>query len=426
MPFGMRSRNSSDPGPWQAYPAAIGRWSWLFLCGLMPISGDWITIPLVVAVAALLLSRIGRPFNPDWGILWPLFLFYGLHVLGMAWSTDIDFGLFDLQIKLGLVLLPLAATGFRADQGGSAMRQSMVAFSAGTMVAIMLGLGKALACFGQHGWIECFTQSYLSYDLHPSYAAWYTVWAILYWVHALATGTVPARWVPPVLAFLFFALSFSVMLASKSGLIGLLLVLVVAVLLILRNLTGGARWLAFGALAFSVALPGWLLSSVIMARTTAAVKAVERVSDERPGEEAATVDGNDERLAAWTCSWSLIKENPAGAGTGDIKHALVGCYETMGAREAAERRLNSHSQFLQGGVALGWAGLLSAVLLAVVPLWQALRRRDLLLGVFVLLFMLNAAIESVLEVQAGVVFFALFPALMARDRSLSVEPTPRP
>lgn len=395
----------------------MGRWSWLLLCALLPVSGEWIAIPLVLAVVALFVSRVGRPFTFDRHVLWPLFAFYALHVLGMAWSTDVDFGLFDLQIKLGLVLLPLAAAALAADHGTSALRESMVAFAAGTVVAIILGLNKAFTCFGERGWMECFTQSYLSFDLHPSYAAWYAAWAMTYWSYALITGQLAANWRWPVIAFLVIASAFTVMLASKSGLLCLALVLVMVVAMIVRRLSGGLRWKVLLALLVMIAVPGFLLAPVLASRTGAAIRSVERLLN-GTADIYNSDNGNDERLVAWMCSTELIRQDAIGAGTGDIKHALVACYEAKGARHAADRRLNSHSQFLQGGVALGWIGLASALLVGLVPLWIAVRRRGMLLTVFMLLFLLNAAIESVLEVQAGVVFFALVLGLLAsRERS---------
>src|SRR5690606_6032522 len=124
-----------------------------------------------------------------------------------------------------------------------------------------------------------------------------------------------------------------------------------------------------------------------------------------------SADGNDLRMVAWTCSVQCLRTGPWGAGTGDIKHALMDCYGAKGATEAAKRDLNSHSQFLQGAVALGWPGLLSTLLLALVPLLRGWRDRNVPLLVFMALFVVNAAVESVLEVQAGVLFFGLFIGL---------------
>jgi len=389
----------------------LGRWSWSLLCLLLPVSGAWITIPLVVAVAALLLSRIGRPFAVDRELLWPLGLFYLLHAIGMAWSTDVDFGLFDLQIKLGLVLLPLAAAALLAERT-EALRESMTAFAIGCVLAVGLSLAKAFECHAENGWIECFTQSYLSFDLHPSYAAWYTVWALLFWGHALITGKVPARWRWAVVLFLMVALVFAVMLASKSGLLCLAVVAAFLVALAVRRLKGALRWKVLLGMAVLLAVPAFVLAPVIAMRIGSAVEQTRGMLD--GSTDIYTSDnGNAERLVAWACSARLIRRDPIGAGTGDIKHALVECYESRGATAAARLRLNSHSQFLQGGVALGWAGLVAALLVALVPLVQAVRRRQALVAMFMLLFTFNAAIESVLEVQAGVVFFGLFLGLFA-------------
>lgn len=402
---------------YQAMAGRAGFWAWSVMCALLPVSGEVITLPLVISVLLLLLARIGRPLSlgPRWP--WPLYAFYALHVIGMMWTTDVAFGLFDLQIKSALIVLPFAAVALLAEQGGRVLRHSMAAFAVGTVVAFGLGLAKALICFGEKGWIECFTQSYLSYDLHPSYAAWYTVWALAYWAHALINGTVEARWRWAVFVLLVLSLAFSVMLASKSGLLGLALVLLVIVVLVLRRSSGRSRLVTLVALSAAIIIPGYLLAPVIASRAGSAVNSVQRLLH-GTADVYASDNGNDERLVAWICSAELIRNDAIGAGTGDIKHALVACYTAKGAVHAAERRLNSHSQFLQGGVALGWAGLVAALLVALVPLWTAVRGRDLLHGVFMLLFILNAAIESVLEVQAGVVFFALFLGLLsARERS---------
>ena len=139
----------------------------------------------------------------------------------------------------------------------------------------------------------------------------------------------------------------------------------------------------------------------------------------RAGDPAiyASTEGNEERLVAWSCSIDLLKQHPLGSGTGDIKNDLVACYEAKGATAAAERRLNSHDQFLQSGVALGWLGLIVSLLVALIPLVLGIQRRDGLMILFTLLFLLNAAVESLLEVQAGVVFFAVFMGLLTAQRN---------
>jgi hypothetical protein len=133
-------------------------------------------------------------------------------------------------------------------------------------------------------------------------------------------------------------------------------------------------------------------------------------------------EGSALRMVAWTCSLDRLEMEPFGAGTGDIKHALMGCYVEKGATEAAKRHLNSHSQILQGAVALGWPGLIACVLLVLAPLMSAWKGRNWMLALFMLLFLVNALVESVLEVQAGVLFFALFLGLLFQERSSRADP----
>lgn len=391
---------------------AASRWAWLLLCFIAPLSGGWVPVPQALALVLLLLRAVAVRPSVDAALLWPFGAFYALHLLGLAWSTDLGFGLFDLQIKLGLVLLPLAAIAVK-EVLPDALRRSMVAFTLGLLAAFALSLLKALQCRMSGGGAECFAQSAISFDLHPSYAAWYAVWALAYWGDAVLRGAIIApdeRWlvgaaVPALLAHV-------ALMASKSGIIGLALVGLFLVVLALMHAHGRMRWMVPFVAAIGMVMGLLLGGERIAARMGAAKDALDRAM---AGDAtlAASEEGSAMRLMAWGCSVDLLKEHPLGVGTGDVKNELVACYAAKGAEPAATRRLNSHSQFLQGGAALGWPGVLVMLALALVPLALAVKRRSAALGLFALLFIVNAAVESVLEVQAGVVLMGLFMGLLA-------------
>lgn len=385
-------------------------WAMLLVCALLPVSGAWLPVLLALATVLLLVTAWRVRPSLNWRVLWPLGAFYALHIIGLAWTDDLAFGLFDLQVKIGLVLLPVAAAAFLALRP-TGMQRAMAAFTFGNMVAMALSLIGAWRCQAAGG-EGCFSQSALSFDLHPSYAAWYACWCVAYAGHRLL-GDSPMKaferwcWIASMAALSAFV----VLLASKSGVLGLGLV---AVWLGARVVTRSGAVIritllvAVGVIAIAAIRGG----SVVMARMQAALDAVELA---RAGDPAiyTSAGGSEMRLVAWMCSAERIAKDPLGAGTGDIKHALADCYADKGATPALERKLNSHSQFLQGGVALGWSGLLLTLATALVPLAFALRRRDGLMALFGLLYLLNAAVESVLEVQAGVVFYALMLGLLA-------------
>lgn len=388
------------------------RVAWLLLCLLLPISGAWLPVPMAVATVLLLVLAWRMRPAVDWRTLWPVSALYGLHVLGMGWSTDLGFGLFDLQIKAGLVLLPFAGAAFVALRSGGS-HESMVAFTVGNAMAFALSLANAWYCKANGG-DGCFSQSALSFDLHPSYAAWYACWTVAYSGHRLLNEKglglrERALWIGAALVMAVFI----VMLASKSGALGLGLVLIwLAVSAVRRFATAGRVAVVVAAALAAVAASRG--GTVVKERMQAALDAVELAHAGDPAIYSSS-GGSEMRLVAWICSAELISSDPLGAGTGDVKHALVGCYEAKGAAPALERRLNSHSQFLQGGVALGWLGLLLTLATVLVPLVVGLCRRHALLTLFALLYLLNAAVESVLEVQAGVAFVGILLGLLAAN-----------
>lgn len=412
---------------WQGRAALIGRLFLLLAFAALPVKGAFVPLPLVIGIVLLLPQVMAFGTLRDKGLLLLPVLYYLLHVLGMAWSTDIAFGLFDLEVKLSLLLLPLVAAGMRSSAGKDILRSAMTAFSVGLMLALLICVYSSLNCYANIGWTECFTQSYLSAYIHPSYMAWFACWALFYWgyelLNAKEEGLFARR---SAMVFMPLLLIFIVMLSSKSGLIGLGLVLLILVVHAARMLPRKTfAWLLL-ALLVSTALPVALLSRVIEARVGEAIHAVRETPSAEPSavQEQSSSSG---RLTVWKCSVQCIRTSPWGAGTGDIKHALMECYEQKHAGTAILHKLNSHSQILQSGVALGWPGLLLVCGLMLIPLAIAILRKDVFLSIFSLLFILNGTIESVLEVQAGVVFFILFfVVLVRRSCMLESKPIDRP
>lgn len=366
--------------------------AWLLLCLLLPISGNLVPVPLAITLVLVAATCWWVRPNVDWKALWPCFAWYFLHVLGMLWTTDVAFGLFDLQVKLGLVLLlPAGAAVLRLNP--AILRHAMVAFTIGIGLSMVLGFQKAFACWASTGVPSCFAQSTLSYELHPSYAAWYACWAMAWWGYGLVKGHWGRRKSLLVGGVMMLLLVWIMLLASKSGVIGAALVVVWLVILGMRQLKGRARLVMLGSVAGAILIAVWAQGALVMARMHASKVALEQAFRGDPA-IVSSVDGNDMRLVTWGCSIDRLEAEPWGSGTGDIKHALMGCYLAKNAIPAAEHNLNSHSQFLQGAVALGWPGLLLSLLLVLVPLVLAIQRRNGLLLVFLLLYVVNAAVDS--------------------------------
>jgi len=119
------------------------------------------------------------------------------------------------------------------------------------------------------------------------------------------------------------------------------------------------------------------------------------------------------RLAAWKASAGVIRNNWAtGTGTGDDRDALKSEYARQGLSFALEEELNAHSQFLQTFITLGLGGLVALSASLFLPLWRCRHTANRFYAAFLALVILNCMIESVFELQAGVVFYAFFNSLL--------------
>jgi O-antigen ligase len=124
------------------------------------------------------------------------------------------------------------------------------------------------------------------------------------------------------------------------------------------------------------------------------------------------------RIAVWKASWAILREHPLGVGTGDVVPELMLRYECKGVTYAAERRLNPHNQWLQAGVAFGWPGILVLTWAFFSVFLWAWKERDVKVLLCLALVLFHASVESVLEVQRGVVFILwMFMSLAPAHRS---------
>jgi len=396
----------------------------------MPLWPDILPALLVLLVIALLPWQrpfTGLPFasldgsSPlPWVLLW-----YAIHVLGMVWSTNSNHGWFDLEVKLLAALIPILFMGapdvWRRYR--TAVLRCFLWASALTMLFLMLRAGwlfqaeLRLRATGHYPdglpYTNIFYSSYFSPWLHPSYLAMYAVFALA--VSAFAVSREDrSRWshlaegrILPALLVVGVVLS-----ASKIGWSALVL-LAAQVLGVRWKEANVRRWLLMGALSTAAFFTVLLVSFAGMrGKITEAWAALQ-------GTEDTAHDSSAARRLVWSSAAALIAEHPwVGSGTGDVKDELVRTYADRQYTYPLEHRLNAHSQFLQTAVALGIPAALVLLASVLVPLVFAFRRRQHLFAAFLVLTAINWSVESMLEVQAGVIFFVFFAALLT-DRPQS-------
>lgn len=401
-------------GPTGAFRDANGAWAtgaFIALAFLMPLFPAVLPVVLVTGVVALLVRHRGQWQRPDlrtcWGTAMPwAFLLYVWHVLGMAWSTDMDYGAFDLQIKLPLAVLPLVflLLPHHARQGWSTLFRPFIFGNAAAVLICMVALVyRLLTLPGAEVAQEVFGERF-SFLVHPSYFALYLSVALA----ALYLVPLPGRMATWRTALSVLLVAGVIGTGSKAGWVGLPVVFG-TLMWVCRNDPALRRPL-FGMIGAAVVVGALLLV------TSAGMR--ERVAE---AWHAVTVDraadattSSEVRKLAWHSAVEVAKANaPWGTGTGDVKNELIAMHARNGYVHLVEGRINAHNEFLQLWAALGLPGLVLCCALVVVPFFHAVRRRNTLAGLFFLLCAWNWSVESMLEVQAGVLFFAFFAFILA-------------
>jgi O-antigen ligase len=127
------------------------------------------------------------------------------------------------------------------------------------------------------------------------------------------------------------------------------------------------------------------------------------------------------RMQAWNAALQLLKTHPFGVGTGDVTSSLAEIYEREGSLYAMKKNMNPHSIWLQVGVRLGWFAMLGMLIFFMAFGWKAIRLRGSEIAIWTLAVAMNGTVESLFELQQGVVAILFLGLLFSSGRRASKE-----
>lgn len=337
-----------------------------------------------------------------------LYLFY---TAGLAWTENFGYAADDLTVKLSLLLFPLAFAV--TDWYVYSARQkwlTLKVFAAGCIAGAAVLLGRALWMKITLGHPTSFYYTNLSWNFHPGYLALYYAFAIsniLYYL--LIRKSVQGKSaVTGHLAILVFLTLMIVLLSSKAGLLAwfaVILIYTAVIILVQKKLIAGVLFIGVSVTIFGVLLA---LFPNAIGRVSQARQEIT-ASKELPEEERST----GERMGVWKAAAKVIGRNfLIGTGTGDVKDTLLEQYRADHLDLVVKKRLNAHNQFIQTFATLGVTGLAVMLALLIIPAWQSLKKGRWIYLVLIVVTAVSWLFESMLETQAGVVFYAFFNAFL--------------
>ena len=115
------------------------------------------------------------------------------------------------------------------------------------------------------------------------------------------------------------------------------------------------------------------------------------------------------RLAKWDVAQMAIKDHwLLGVGPGNIISTLDTYYEKVGFSYALQLHYNPHNQLLHTLLTLGIIGFLLLIGIYILAIINSLRKKDSVMFLFMVSFLLFSMSESTLAVNKGIVFFSVF------------------
>ncbi|MFT5600735.1 MAG: O-antigen ligase [Flavobacteriales bacterium] len=326
-----------------------------------------------------------------------------LMILGLLWTRNMDWAFKNLEIKFSIIAFPIIM--YLSNLKWSEVTPKvLMAFIEGCILSCFLLLLMALYYYLGTGDSNQFFYTQLSIMHHPSYMAMYTCFSICL-VYLFSFSPKVSTHIKPIwaLLILIFLSIFTLLLASKTGLISILIIHFSALSYWIIKHNKFKAGIISIAVIISIGMGGYFSSTFIQTR----INELFITDDDLPANSSTSI-----RLVAWNSSMDLISKAPIlGVGTGDAKDALSKEFLESGQFKLVEKSLNAHNQFLQMGIQLGIIGLLIFIFTLILPailLWKQNFAPALFLA---LILIINGMTEAWLETQSGVIFFAFFTTL---------------
>ncbi len=344
-----------------------------------------------------------------------LVTFYILHLLSLFYTENIKSGLFDIEVKLSLLILPLVVLNNKFIANKQYFNTIIKAFVLSNFVAVLFCFGQSLYRYLiLNG--ELLYYSEFSIFHHTSYSSMYLLFSIAIIFYLITTKDIAGK-----KSMLFYSVVLLSMIAgiyftsSKAGMISMFVLAVYFIYI------------------YVVKQKRYVLSAIILVILAASI--ITGISCnyrfkayyEQAGQtikdffKNGATNSTDERLQAWNVAIEISKKNIiTGVGTGDVKDKLTEYYKKYNMTKHLEKKFNVHNQFLETYTGTGIAGFILLLLILLI----LMLKKNMLITSFGIIIIINFFFESMLNTQAGVTFFAFFYSLLIYFHTQNINHRP--
>ena len=322
-------------------------------------------------------------------------LFFLIHLISVIYSDNQERAWFDIEVKLSLFVFPIL---FQFKNSYLLRKKEWILYSfvLGSIASSIIMLIIASSKYSEIGSSAFYYNQFSLF--HPSYMAMYFIFAIAILIRFMVYKKRPLKFQIPAALSILLLLRIVFLLQSKAGIITIIIISIFLLIISLIKLRSLLLKIALAILVLSITLIMVQKSSRLQAMLTS----VEEISETGESKSSTGI-----RLSIWKITMHEISKHwVLGVGAGDIKPVLFKEYQNL--KGALEKNLNVHNQYLETFLGQGILGISLLLALFYFGFKEAIRKKEWFLSVFLILMAISFSPESILNKEAGVVFFAFF------------------
>ena len=328
----------------------------------------------------------------------------------MTYTDNIAEGWNDVLLKISIFLLPLfmMSTSFIS---GQKRFQILKIFALLMMLMAASDLILSFLDYNESGSSKVFFYVGLTHFLprQPHYVSWYYSMALFISLYQILRGSNKKLLWALGAGLLLVSL---ILLTSRAFYIAFTFVFIVSVVKAFRSSILSKQTLRVVILALGLFIIGIISIPNTSSRIIDAKNEVKSLM-------GTSSKYTNPRVHLWEHGVQLIVENPLlGLGVGDAREALTKTFEEI-RPNFFRYNFNFHNQYLQSWAEVGILGVLLLIFLMIRPFSQ--KDQHPLFLIFLGLTLIGFLTESMLERQAGVLFFAFMYPLLSGLKPKKVE-----
>lgn len=333
-----------------------------------------------------------------------LYLFY---CAGFFYSENTDYAKTDLLLKIPLLVFPIVISSFTLNDKKEFILKTFLVAAIISAIICVLRSAYMTQITGEN----YFYYYKLSWFFHVGHYAMYLVFAACIAVYFILSGKEKKSFTEKSfysIAFVFLSVVI-ILLSARAQIVAYFVVMSSGAFIYLLKKENRLKGLITLFLLFLTVV----ISAYFIPATRERFKTTQTELNHFFSESKVENHASYLRLAIWQTGIEVIREYPlAGVGTGDAKDELIKKAQQKNYHIIVKKNLNYHNQFLQTWAAIGLPGLFALIASIVIGIISTIKKKQFLASAFFIIIAISYFTESMLERQAGVIFYSFFSAIL--------------